>query len=38
MLQLEETLQRAIIGKGNQIEAVMANFEKRPPVFEDRES
>ncbi len=37
-LQLEETLQRAIIGKANQIEAVMANFEKRPAVFADRES
>ncbi len=37
-LQLEETLQRAVIGKANQIEAVMANFEKRPPVFADRES
>ncbi len=37
-LQLEETLQRAVIGKANQIEAVMANFEKRSPVFADRES
>ena len=37
-LQLEEKLQRAVIGKANQIEAVMANFEKRPPVFADRES
>jgi len=37
-LLLEETLQRTIIGKGNQIEAVMANFEKRPPAFADRES
>ncbi len=36
-LQLEETLQRAIIGKRNQIEAVMANFENRAPVFDDRE-
>jgi hypothetical protein len=26
-------LQAGLIGTGNQIEAVKANFEKRPPVF-----
>jgi len=36
-LLYEETLQRKIISTPNQIEAVMANFEKRPPVFQDRE-
>lgn len=36
-LLLEERLQRAVIGKPNQIEAVRANFEKRPPVFQERE-
>jgi len=36
-LQLEETLQRTVLGKENQIEAVMANFENRSPVFKDRE-
>lgn len=36
-LLLEETLQRAVIGKPNQVEAVMANFEKRLPVFQERE-
>lgn len=36
-LLLEETLQRKVIGTPNQIEAVMANFEKRPPVFQERE-
>jgi len=35
-LLLEETLQRDVMGKANQIEAVMANFEKRDPKFEDR--
>jgi len=35
-LILEETLQREIIGGPNQIEAVMANFEKRDPKFSDR--
>lgn len=36
-LLLEETLQRELIATPNQIEAVMANLEKRPPVFQDRE-
>ncbi|MBI9082148.1 MAG: crotonase/enoyl-CoA hydratase family protein [Desulfobacterales bacterium] len=35
-LLLEETLQRELIATPNQIEAVMANLEKRPPVFQDR--
>lgn len=30
---LEEKLQRALLGSPNQIEAAMANFEKRPPNF-----
>lgn len=34
-LALEERLQRGLIGKRNQIEAVKANFEKRPPRFAD---
>lgn len=34
-LALEEREQRAIIGGANQAEAVRANFEKRPPKFED---
>jgi enoyl-CoA hydratase/carnithine racemase len=33
----EEMLQRSVIGKHNQIESVMANFEKRAPQFQDRE-
>lgn len=32
-LELEESLQRALIGSDNQIEAVKANFEKRMPEF-----
>ena len=32
-LELEASLQAGLIGTGNQIEAVKANFEKRPPVF-----
>lgn len=35
-LKLEEELQRTLIGGHNQIEAVKANFEKRPPVFKER--
>lgn len=35
-LQMEESLQRGLIGSPNQIEAVMANFEKRAPNFKDR--
>jgi enoyl-CoA hydratase/carnithine racemase len=34
-LALEERLQRGLIGKPNQIEAVRANFEKRSPRFAD---
>ena len=36
-LWLEESLQRSLIGTPNQIEAVTANFEKRPPKFADRD-
>jgi len=36
-LRLEEKLQRTLIGTPNQIEASMANFEKRAPRFTDRE-
>jgi hypothetical protein len=32
---LEEKLQRSLLGRPNQIEAVRANMEKRPPKFED---
>jgi hypothetical protein len=32
---LEEQLQRSLIGKPNQVEAVKANLEKRAPVFKD---
>jgi hypothetical protein len=35
-LKLEEALQRTLIGGHNQLEAVTANFEKRPPVFKER--
>ena len=35
-LKLEESLQRALIGGHNQLEAVKANFEKRPPLFKQR--
>jgi enoyl-CoA hydratase/carnithine racemase len=34
-LLLEEKLQRALLGSPNQMEAVMANMEKRAPVFRD---
>ena len=34
-LQLEEALQRSLIGKPNQLEAVKANFEKGAPKFAD---
>jgi enoyl-CoA hydratase/carnithine racemase len=36
-LELESSLQTALIGSANQIEAVTANFEKRPPAFTDPE-
>jgi len=36
-LALEERLQRGLIGRPNQIEAVKANLEKRPPRFADPE-
>jgi len=36
-LRLEESLQRDLIGSPNQVEAVMANFEKRPPKYADRD-
>ena len=35
-LKLEEKLQRTLIGGHNQLEAVQANFEKRPPAFKQR--
>jgi enoyl-CoA hydratase/carnithine racemase len=34
-LELEAELQTGLIGKPNQVEAVMANFEKRAPEFKD---
>ena len=34
-LRLEETLQRSLIGRRNQTEAVQANVQKRVPQFED---
>ncbi len=34
-LALEETLQKEILGKENQMEAVMANFQKRDAVYKD---
>ena len=34
-LRLEEKLQRSVIGRPNQIEAVRSNLEKRPPSFHD---
>ena len=34
-LRLEAKLQRGLIGRANQIEAVRANLEKRPPRFDD---
>ena len=36
-LRLEETVQLSVIGKPNQLEAVQANLEKRPPRFSDPE-
>ena len=36
-LELEETLQRQLIGASNQIEAITANFENRAPNFSDPE-
>ena len=36
-LELEETLQRQLIGTSNQIEAITANFENRAPNFSDPE-
>jgi len=34
-LQLEERLQRSLIGSPNQVEAVQANLQKRSPLFRD---
>ncbi len=34
-LRLEEELQRSLVGKPNQVEAVQANLQKRPPQFSD---
>jgi len=34
---LESELQKKLIGSPNQVEAVRANLEKRPPVFKDPE-
>ena len=34
-LRLEETLQLSVIGKPNQLEAVQANMQKRPPRFSE---
>jgi enoyl-CoA hydratase/carnithine racemase len=34
-LRLEERLQRGLLGSANQIEAVSANMQKRPPAFRD---
>lgn len=34
-LELEASLQRSLIGGANQVEAIAANFEKRPPRFRD---
>ncbi len=34
-LELESRLQTELIGSPNQVEAVKANFENRPPVFQD---
>jgi len=35
-LKLEESLQRTLISSPNQVEAVMSNFENRPPKYTDR--
>jgi enoyl-CoA hydratase/carnithine racemase len=34
-LRLEETFQRAVLGRPNQLEAMRANVEQRPPRFAD---
>ena len=34
-LALEASTQRSLIGPANQLEAVRANLEKRPPVYAD---
>ena len=36
-LRLEEELQRSLLGRPNQVEAVRANLERRPPKFRDPE-
>ena len=36
-LELEASLQMSLIGSPNQVEAITANFEKRPPNFKDPE-
>ena len=36
-LELESSLQEALIGSPNQVEAITANFEKRAPAFKDPE-
>jgi len=36
-LKLETTLQQPLLGSANQLEAVMANMQKRPAVFQDPE-
>jgi enoyl-CoA hydratase/carnithine racemase len=36
-LRLEEELQRSLLGRPNQVEAVRANLERRPPRFRDPE-
>ena len=36
-LKLETELQLPLMGSPNQMEAVQANFQKRPPVFSDPE-
>jgi enoyl-CoA hydratase/carnithine racemase len=37
-LRLEEALQKTLLGQPNQVEAVRANMEKRPPRFSDPEA
>ena len=34
-LELEAELQKTLLGKPNQVEAVMANMQKRDPKFRD---
>jgi enoyl-CoA hydratase/carnithine racemase len=36
-LRLEEEVQRGLVGRPNQVEAVRANLEQRPPRFRDPE-